>query len=84
MLLMCRLWVSEANHPLQRYSAHQKSLSFWWKAKYFLFLFLWSLFPLSSAALSVASKGASMKQHCSDPVSNMLEGEFFQKHLHIQ
>ncbi len=46
--------------------------------------FLWSLFPLSSAALSVASKGASMKQHCSDPVSNMLEGEFFQKHLHIQ
>lgn len=46
--------------------------------------FLWSLFPSSSAALSVASKGASMKQHWSDPVPNMFEGEFFQKHLHIQ
>lgn len=62
----------------------KKSLSFWQKAKHFLFLFLWSLFLSSSAALSVASKGASMKQHCSDPVPNMFEGEFFQRHLHIQ
>lgn len=43
MLLMCRLWVSEANHPLQRYSAHLKELKFLMESQTFPIPFLWSL-----------------------------------------